>query len=127
MFNTYTNIWINEKIFEPDFCFNQSSVNMPDMFTYVIPPPGEMPRYMEYINSMPDKDNPMVFGLNNTADTAYRLNESLTMLGTLIDTMPKDSGSGDGGKTPEETVRDKLETDILKNLPPDFLEIEFKE
>jgi len=68
----------------------------------------------------------MVFGLNTTADTSFRLRESLGMLNTLIDTMPKESG-GLGGKTPEETVREKLEQDLIKSLPPDFLEIEYKE
>ena len=48
------------------------------------------------------------------------------MLNTLIDTMPKSSG-GIGGKTPEEVVKEKLETDLIKNLPPNFLEIEYKE
>lgn len=48
------------------------------------------------------------------------------MLNTLIDTMPKESG-GLGGKTPEEIVREKLETDLIKSLPPDFIEIEYKE
>jgi len=96
------------------------------MFNYTIPPPAEMPQYMEYITSMPDKDSPQVFGLNPTADTAFRLAESLTMLNTLIDTMPKEAGGSDG-KTPEDIVKDKLENDILKNLPPDFLEIEYKD
>jgi len=126
MFNTYTSIWITERIFDPDFVFNSSTAHLPDMFAYAIPPPAEMPQYMEYITSMPDKDSPEVFGLNATADTAYRLAESLTMLNTLIDTMPKEAGGSDG-KTPEDIVREKLENDILKNLPPDFLEIEFKE
>ena len=96
------------------------------MFTYIIPTPGELPNYMNYINEMPEKDNPMVFGLHNTADMSYRLNESKAMLDTLIDTMPKESG-GVGGKTPEESVREKLEQDLIKNLPPDFIELEYKE
>ena len=48
------------------------------------------------------------------------------MLNTLIDTMPKESG-GVGGKTPEELVKEKLEGDLIKNLPPNFVEIEYKE
>ena len=49
---------------------------LPDMFSYIIPQPNEMPKYMEYINSMPEKDNPLVFGLHGTADMSYRLRES---------------------------------------------------
>ena len=81
---------------------------------------------MEYINSLPEKDSPLVFGLNNTADMSFRLRESLHMLNTLIDTMPKESG-GLGGKTPEEIVREKLEHDLIKGLPEDFVELVYKE
>lgn len=102
MFNTYGLIYIRDKIFtETEFCFNSSTAMLPDMFSYIIPAPNEMPKYMEYISSLPEKDNPLVFGLNATADMSFRLRESLHMLNTLIDTMPKEGG-GLGGKTPEE-------------------------
>lgn len=127
MFNTYGKIYITDRIFGEDFCFNSSTAHLPDMFSYIIPrSDSEMPKYMEYINSMPEKDNPLVFGLHTTADMSFRLRESLHMLNTLIDTMPKEGG-GLGGKTPEEVVKEKLEGDILKNLPPNFVEIEYKE
>lgn len=57
---------------------------------------------------------------------SFRLAESAAMLNVLIDTMPKDAGAA-GGKTKEEEVRDKCENDLLKQLPPNFVEIEYKE
>ena len=127
MFNTYGKIYATDKIFAAEeFCFNSATAHLPDMFSYVIPAPNEMPKYLEYIASMPDQDSPLVFGLNNTADMSFRLRESLHMLNTLIDTMPKESG-GLGGKTPEETVREKLEHDLIKGLPEDFVELVYKE
>ena len=101
LFNTYGKIYITDRIFtDVEFCFNSSTANLPDMFSYIIPAPNEWPKYIEYINTMPEKDSPTVFGLHGTADMSYRLRESLHMLNTLIDTMPKESG-GIGGKTPD--------------------------
>lgn len=48
------------------------------------------------------------------------------MLDTLIDTMPKQSG-GSGGKTKEEEVKEKLEQELIKALPENFVELDYKE
>lgn len=109
LFNTYGQIWITEKIFtEHEFVFNNSSPE----FAYIVPDRNELPKYMEYINSMPEKDSPQVFGLNSSAEMSFRLAESSAMLNVLIDTMPKDSGAS-GGKTKEEEVREKCD-ELLK-------------
>jgi len=122
LFSTFGSIWITDKIFDSQYCFSNATPE----FSYVIPDCQEMPKYLEYINSMPEKDSPTVFGLNNSADMSFRLAESAAMLNVLIDTMPKDAGSS-GGKTKEEEVKDKCENDLLKQLPPNFVEIEYKE
>jgi len=67
-----------------------------------------------------------VFGLNNNADLTFRLKDSQVMLSTMIDTQPKDSGGG-SGKSREEEVKDKLEADLIKGLPADFVEVEVDE
>jgi len=74
---------------------------------------------------MPEQDNPLVFGLNPNADLTKSLNDSRFMIATLIDTQPADSG-GSGGKSPEQTVKEMIETEFLKMLPEDFkmLEVE---
>jgi len=122
LFGTYGNIWITDKVFsENEFCFG----NTPE-FSYIIPDRNELTKYHDYITSMPEKDSPTVFGLNSSAEMSFRLAESSGMLNVLIDTMPKDSG-GSGGKTKEEEVKDKCEGDILKNLPANFVVIEYTE
>lgn len=68
----------------------------------------------------------MIFGLNVSADLTFRLAESQSMINTLIDTMPKDSG-GSGGRSKEDEVRDKLEQDLIKQLPENFIESDYKE
>jgi dynein heavy chain len=68
---------------------------------------------------LPEKDNPLIFGLNPNADLTYRLKESTEMINTLVDTQPKEA-AGAGGKSREEEVKDKLEKELLPTLPIDF-------
>ena len=81
---------------------------------------------MEAIGTMPVKDSPIIFGLHPNADLTYRLNESLAMLTTLVDTQPKEASST-GGKSREDEVREKIEKELLPQLPPDFIEAEIEE
>lgn len=69
---------------------------------------------------MPGKDGPQIFGLHPNADLTYRLKQSVEMIGTLLDTQPKDAGGG-SGKSREEEVKEKLEKDMIPSLPPDFV------
>lgn len=48
------------------------------------------------------------------------------MINVLIDTMPKES-SGGSGKSVEEEVKDRLTSELIKQLPPDFIEVEYDE
>ena len=75
---------------------------------------------------MPSKDSPIIFGLHPNADLTFRLKESIEMINTLVDTQPKDAGSG-GEKSPEEQVKEKLEKELLPTLPPDFVEVEVRD
>ena len=109
MFGTYGNLWLSDKIFtEKDYNFMQLSE-----FPYTIPDFPEIQKYHEYIRSFPEKDSPIIFGLNVSADLTFRLNESQSMINTLIDSMPKEGGGG-SGRTKEDEVRDKLEQDLIR-------------
>jgi dynein heavy chain len=48
------------------------------------------------------------------------------MINVLVDTQPKDSGGG-SGRSREDEVKDKLNNELIKLLPPDFIEIEIDE
>ena len=75
LFSTYGSVWISDKIFtENEYCFSNATPE----FSYIVPGNDvkEITRYMDYINSMPEKDSPTVFGLNNSADMSFRLAES---------------------------------------------------
>ena len=97
MFWTYGDLWLTERVFnEKDYNFNSLSE-----FPYTIPDHPEIARYHEYIKTFPEKDSPVIFGLNVSADLTFRLAESQLMINTLIDTMPKDAGGG-GGASKED-------------------------
>lgn len=122
MFKTYGAFWIVEDIFKEKYCFN----NLVTEYNYHIPDFSEHQRYIEHINTLPEKDNPLIFGLNGNADLTYRLKESSEMIFVLVETQPKESG-GSGGLSPAEVVKEKLTSELIKSLPPDFIEIEYEE
>lgn len=82
LFNTYGQMWLNDNIFTPQYPFNSTYTE----FHYHIPDCQEHSKYLEYIQSMPEKDNPLIFGLHPNADLTFRLKESVEMMYTLIDT-----------------------------------------
>ena len=109
-------------MFTPNYCFNASVTE----FNYHIPDASEHSRFMEYIGKMPGTDTPSIFGLHPNADLTFRLKESIEMISTLLDTQPKDT-SGGSGKSREEEVREKLEKELLPQLPQDFIMLEVSE
>lgn len=122
MFQTYGALWLQDRIFiEKDYNFNALSD-----FPYTIPDFPEIQKYHEYIKTFPEKDSPVIFGLNVSADLTFRLSESQSMINTLIDTMPKEGGGG-SGRTKEDEVREKLEQDLIRQLPENFIEQDYKE
>lgn len=48
------------------------------------------------------------------------------MINTLVDTQPKEA-SGAGGKSREDEVKEKIEKDLLPQLPADFIDAEVKD
>ena len=103
MFIAYGQLWITEEVFREKYCFNSLITD----YNYHIPDFIEHTKYLEHINTLPEKDNPLIFGLNGNADLTYRLKESAEMVAILIDTMPKES-AGAGGRSREDDVKDKL-------------------
>jgi dynein heavy chain len=92
----------------------------------MVPDVLEHSRFIDYINRMPGSDAPPIFGLHSNADLTFRRNESITMINTLIDTMPKDD-SGGSGKSFEQTVMEQVEKEMLPSIPDDIKWIEMTE
>ena len=112
LFVTYGQLWIQEAVFTPNYCFNNSVTE----FAYTIPDATKHAKFLEEIGHMPGTDAPPIFGLHPNADLTFRLKESSEMLNTLLDTQPKEA-SGGGGLSREDQVKEKLQKDLLPILP----------
>lgn len=97
-----------------------------DYHPYQIPAAIEHQRHLEVIGKMKNKDIPAVFGLNNNADLTFRMKESLAMINTLIETMPKDLGGG-SGKSLNQEVQEKVEKDFQPMMPNDMVWLDIVE
>ena len=122
LFSTYGQQWLTEAVFTPNYIFNTTFTE----YHYSIPDTSEHTKFMDHIATFPVKDSPIIFGLHPNADLTYRLNESIAMLTTLVDTQPKEAASA-GGKSREEEVKERIEKDLLPQLPPDFIEADIEE
>lgn len=60
-----------------------------------------------------------MFGLHANADITYQTNLSNETLSTIINIQPKDSGGG-SGETRESSVQ-RLASEMLDKLPPDYV------
>ena len=122
LFSTYGHLWLHDQIFTPKFPFTSAQ----EIFHYEIPECTEHVKYLEYIQTMPPQDSPIIFGLHPNADLTYRRQESKAMISTLLETQPKDGGGG-GGKSREDEVKDKINKELIGMLPPDFIEADMME
>lgn len=123
LFRAYGDLWLTEDIFKtPNYQFNTLITD----FGYIIPDYTEHSKFVEYINTIPEKDPPLIFGLNSNADLTFRLKDAQEMINTLLDTQPKES-SGGSGKSREEEVKDNLNQNLIKQLPADFIMLEVTE
>jgi len=82
LFIEYGKLWLQEPIFTPNYTFN----TLLSDFVYMIPDYNEHSKFVEYISTMPEKDHPLIFGLNGNADLTYRLKESMEMIVVLVET-----------------------------------------
>ena len=115
LFNTYGKAWLTQTCLNADFEFHPGyfvPANKPDY------PGTEIDHYRKYIESLPLKDDPEIFGLHGNADLAFRASQTKQVLGTILDIQPKEGGGG-GGLTREEVVLNMV-NDLQAKLPPDY-------
>ena len=77
---------------------------------------------MDAIDTLPLVDTPEVFGLHMNADITYQTNSATTILDTILNIQPKDSGGG-SGETREAVVFRQAQ-EMLDKLPPDYVQHE---
>lgn len=120
LFVTYAAKWLVDDIFKREFSFN----NYQSDYSYTIPDGLEIAIYRNVIDTLPPVDSPNIFGLHTNADLTYRLKEAMEMLTTIIETQPKETGSG-AGKSIDELVKEQAQ-DLLSRMPPNFVEEVFR-
>jgi len=120
LFVTYAAKWFCDEVFRPTFTFNNYNAD----YNYRIPEGLEIQVFRNAIDTIPAVDSPLIFGLHTNADLTYRLKEASEMLTTIVETQPKESGTG-VGKSMDEMVKEQA-LDLLSKMPPDFVEEVFR-
>uniref|UniRef100_A0A671WTD6 Dynein, axonemal, heavy chain 5 n=1 Tax=Sparus aurata TaxID=8175 RepID=A0A671WTD6_SPAAU len=116
LLNTFTCVWFSENTFSDKFCFYKG---------YSIPGRAKtVQEVLQHIETLPLVDTPEVFGLHPNADITYQTNLANETLSTIISIQPKDSGGG-AGETREASVQ-RLASEMLEKLPPDYVPHEVK-
>nr|XP_018669928.1 dynein heavy chain 5, axonemal-like isoform X1 [Ciona intestinalis]XP_026692815.1 dynein heavy chain 5, axonemal-like isoform X1 [Ciona intestinalis] len=118
LLNTFCKVWFGEQMFDAKFSFFAKG-------GYVIPRCSNVADYRLAIENLPDVDSPEVFGLHPNADITYQTNTANQVFTTTQSIQPKDSGGGSGET--RESVVERLATEMLEKLPPDYRAHEVKE
>jgi dynein heavy chain len=107
----FTNL-CNSNILNNDYNFN-------DLKEYPLPIDMKYPDILKYIgSSVPSEDKPEVFGLHTNADITYAINETNSLLGTVLLTLPRQASSKDGTSI-EDQVKEKAEQ-VKNKIPKQF-------
>ena len=126
LFRTYTKEWLTERTCEEGYAYNpvEPILSIPNDFEYTVPAFPEHTDFRNYIEQFPENDSPEIFGLHPNADLTYLVKEATSLFKTLGETQPKGGGS-DGGVSREDVVYEKA-SELLKRLPEDYEEDEYK-
>ncbi|RXN25582.1 dynein heavy chain axonemal [Labeo rohita] len=82
---------------------------------YFAPNSDSLTEYKQYIEDLPLIDDPEVFGMHENANLAFQRQETMTLIGTILEVQPRSSAAG-GGKSNDEVVHD-LADSILARIP----------
>ncbi|MEW5299251.1 MAG: hypothetical protein WDW36_002284 [Sanguina aurantia] len=85
--------------------------------TYYAPPQTEYKGYLEYINTLPLIAQPEVFGLHENADITKDLQDTSTLLDSLMLTQSRQAA---GAGVSFEAAVGGVATDLLSRMPPAF-------
>jgi dynein heavy chain, axonemal len=102
------NTILTPKILEEDYKFSSSGI-------YYAPEEGNLKTYLDYINLLPLKDEPEVFGMHQNTNINFQLQESDRIVTTILNIQPRVSTAA-GGKSPDELIIEKCE-EIEEKLP----------
>jgi dynein heavy chain len=84
---------------------------------YVSPPPGTHQDYLDFIQKLPHNANPEIFGLHPNAAITYALNQTRTLLESLLSIQPRDTGSSSDSRNSSISATTNM---VLSKTPPTF-------
>ncbi|XP_030643583.1 dynein heavy chain 6, axonemal [Chanos chanos] len=82
---------------------------------YYPPEADSLREYKNYIEGLPLIDDPEIFGMHENANLAFQRQETVTLLGTILEVQPRPSVGGTG-KSNDEIVHE-LADSILARIP----------
>jgi len=104
-----------------DAALNNPKYHLSSSPHYYIPEDGaNRQHYMKYISTLPnsDADPPEAFGQHPNADIASQMEDTKTLLSTVLSLQPRASGGG-GGKSTEEVVLDLI-AQLAEQVPEPY-------
>ncbi|XP_066917361.1 dynein beta chain, ciliary-like [Clytia hemisphaerica] len=91
---------------------------------FLLPPNNDYAGYHMYLDENLPPESPNLYGLHPNAEIGFLTATSDNLFRTLLELQPRDSGgSGGGGQTREEKVKQVLD-EILEKLPEEFNMVE---
>lgn len=76
-------------ILEEGYRFSESGI-------YYAPQLNTLQEYRAFIDTLPSSEDPEVFGLHENANLAFKVNESASILSTILDIQPRVTSTSDG-------------------------------
>jgi len=108
-------VYINR--FFSDDALKIPKFELSEMKEYYIPEDGNLDTYKKYVASLPSIDPPEAFGQNSNADIASQMQETHTLLDTVLSLQPRIVT--EGGSSREDTVLDLTEA-LLTQIPEEL-------
>ncbi len=109
LMDTYASKYFNQGVLEKDKTLFPG---------YDVPDCKTVEDFRSAIERLPGQDSPEIFGLHSNADLTFRTLQVKSLVETVVSTMPKSGGGGDG-LSPAEIV-DKIAEDLLSKVPETF-------
>jgi len=101
---------IKPEVLNDSYRFSESGL-------YFAPPKGTKEDYIDFIKSLPQSQNPEVFGMHENVDITKDLQETKLFFDSILLTQNEAAGQGGGGG---DHLLFDITSDILKKIPKDF-------
>ena len=85
---------------------------------YNAPGEGDKQSYLDHVISLPEHDDPLVFGMHRNAEITFARNQTSSLLSAVLSIQPA-ATSGGGGKSADEII-DEIAADIISKVPQPF-------